>query len=219
MKQQLFEEVDNYITGLFPEGMSELNNTNENIRRNGLPDISVSPAQGQLLQVLALSCKAKRILEIGTLGGYSTIWMAKALPQGGKLITIESEPKHAAVALQNIREAQLHDTVEIKEGKALDVLQTLRGAEPFDLIFIDADKLPYTEYFQEALKLSKSGTTIICDNVIRGGRVLDKNSMDDNVKGVQRLNQYLSTCTAVTATILQTVGAKEHDGMAIAIVK
>lgn len=218
MNEQIFEKVDDYINGLFFENDPALTFATENIVANGIADASISPVQGQLLQVFAKACNAKKILEIGTLGGYSTIWLAKALPDDGMVITLEFDPFHAQVAKQNIDHAQLKNKVEIKTGKALDILPSLQTEAPFDLIFIDADKPPYTEYFQWALKLSRKGSIIICDNVIRNGKVLDEQSSDEKVTGVQRLNTFLSTCKEVKATILQTVGSKEYDGMVIAIV-
>jgi caffeoyl-CoA O-methyltransferase len=170
---------------------------------------------------MAKLVNAKRILELGTLAGYSTIWMARALPAGGRLISLEFDPKHAAVAQKNIERAGLGDMVEIRIGKAIDLLPVLKeeGAGPFDMIFIDADKPPYKEYFEWALKLSRPGTLIIADNVVRDGKVLDGNSTDEMVRGAQRFNTALAASTEVIATILQTVGVKEHDGMAIAVVK
>lgn len=219
MDDQIFEKVDDYINGLFFENDPDLTFATDNIVANGIADASISPVQGQLLQVFAKACNAKKILEIGTLGGYSTIWLAKALPNNGKVITIEFDPFHAKVAKQNMDHAQLENKVDIKVGKALDILPTLAAEAPFDLVFIDADKPPYTEYFQQALMYSRKGTIIICDNVIRNGKVLDEYSTDEKVKGVQRLNTFLSTCKEVKATILQTVGSKEYDGMVLAIVQ
>jgi caffeoyl-CoA O-methyltransferase len=171
--------------------------------------------------VLALLCNAKNILELGTLAGYSTIWMARALPKDGKLISLEYDPKHAAVAQENIERAGVAGQVQIKTGKALDILPQLHaeGAGPFDMIFIDADKPPYADYFEWALKLSRPGTLIVADNVIRDGKVLDENSADAAVRGAQRFNKVLGASTAVTATILQMVGVKEYDGMALAVVR
>jgi predicted O-methyltransferase YrrM len=185
-----------------------------------IPQISVTPTQGKFLQLMLLSCKAKRVLELGTLGAYSTIWMARAIPADGKIITVEFDPHHARVASQNIAKAGYSDKIDLRTGKAMDILNELisKGEEAFDFIFIDADKPPYTEYFELALQLSHPGTIIICDNVIREGKVLDENTTDEKVKGVQRLNQMLANNPKVTATIMQTVGAKEYDGMAIAIV-
>jgi caffeoyl-CoA O-methyltransferase len=190
------------------------------IEKANIPPISVSANQGKFLQVLAKICNAKRILEVGTLAGYSTIWMARALPPNGKLISLEFEPLHAQVAKSNIDKAGLGNVVDIRVGKAIDLLPQLEanGEGPFDLIFIDADKPPYTEYFQWALKLSRPGTLIVADNVIREGNVLDENSSDDMVQGARRFNAFLASSSEVTATIIQTVGSKMHDGMALAVV-
>lgn len=221
MTNKIFEDVDNYIAGLLGHEDETLQHATRANQEAGLPDISISPNQGKLLQIFAMACGAKKILELGTLGAYSTIWMAKTLPQGGKLVTIEFDEHHAAVARKNIEHAKLGDKIDLRVGKALDILHELvsAGEGPFDLVFIDADKPPYTEYFQYALKLSRPGTIIICDNVVRNGAVLDANSTDEKVQGVQRLNAFLSTCKEVTATILQTVGVKEYDGMVVAVVK
>ncbi len=221
MDQQLFESVDQYISQLFHDGDDCLKATEQSIIESGIPQISVSPNQGKFLHILAKLCNAKKILEMGTLGGYSTIWMARALPENGKLVTLEIDKKHAEVAQQNFNRCGLASKIEIRLGKAIDILPQLKteGAGPFDMIFIDADKPPYTEYFKWALQLSKPGTLIIADNVIREGKVLLAESPDEMVTGVKRFNQFLSQCTDVTATIFQTVGTKEHDGMAIALVK
>lgn len=216
----LFEQVDHYISGLLAPEDAILTGTIQSLAANGIPDMSVSPNQGKLLQVFATACKATKILELGTLGGYSTIFLARALPEGGKVISLECDERYAAVAQQNIDNAGLSEKVEIRTGKALDLLPVLleQNEGPFDLFFIDADKPPYTDYFQYALKLSRPGSIIICDNVIRNGKVLDPDSSDEKVQGVQRLNAFLKDCKDVTATILQTVGVKEHDGMVIAVV-
>lgn len=221
MNPSLFESVDQYISQLFQDEDDCLKATEQSIIESGIPPISISPNQGKFLQLLAKLCNAKKILEIGTLGGYSTIWMARALPEDGKLITLEIDKKHAEVAQQNFNRCGLASTIEIRLGKAIDILPQLQaeGAGPFDMIFIDADKPPYTEYFQWALQLSRPGTLIIADNVIREGKVLLEQSPDEMVSGVKRFNEYLSNCTDVAATIFQTVGSKEHDGMAMAIVK
>lgn len=220
MTQTSFEQTDHYIAALLAPDDPVLTATEQSIIAAGMPVISVSANQGKFLQMLALLCRANKILELGTLGGYSTIWMARALPPGGKLTTIELEPAYAEVARKNITLAGLSDKIDIRIGKGLDVLPQLEaeGAGPFDLIFIDADKPPYVEYFQHALRLSRPGTLIVADNVIREGKVLDPNSPDEMVKGAQRFNQMLAAEKRVTATILQTVGVKEWDGMALAIV-
>jgi predicted O-methyltransferase YrrM len=221
MGTTLFSKVDNYISSLLAHQDQVLINTIASLDEAGLPQHSVSANQGKFLQVLMAACNAKNVLELGTLGGYSTIWIARALPDGGKVISIEVDPHHATVAQQNIRRAGLSEKVDIRTGKALDILPALLKEQkaPFDLIFIDADKPPYVEYFEYALKLARPGSIIVCDNVIREGKVLLENSTDEKVKGVQRLNQMLSTNKKVTATILQTVGVKEYDGMVVAVVK
>jgi caffeoyl-CoA O-methyltransferase len=221
MDINIFGAVDDYISNLFEKEDSSLKATEQSIIDSKIPAISISPNQGKFLQILARTNNAKKILEIGTLAGYSTIWLARALPKNGKLITLEYEPLHARVAQKNIEHAGLESIVEIREGKALDLLPKLveEGAGPFDMIFIDADKAPYKEYFDWSLKLSRSGTLIVADNVIREGKVLDAKSTDEMVNGVKRFNAALAANPAVTATIIQTVGSKEHDGMALAIVK
>jgi caffeoyl-CoA O-methyltransferase len=220
MDKELFGRVDQYINNLLVDEDDALTATEASITEANIPQISISPNQGKFLQVLARLCNAKKILEIGTLAGYSTIWLARALPQDGQLITLEFDPKHADVAHKNIIRAGLDSIIDIRIGKALDTLPQIEmeGIAPFDMIFIDADKTPYTEYFQWALRLSRPGTLIVADNVIREGKVLDPNSPDEMVQGVQRFNDMLAKTTSVTATIIQTIGAKDHDGMAIAIV-
>ena len=215
-----FEKVDSYIAGLVGHEDDALKSTIKSIEDAGIPSISVSANQGKFLQVLAKSCGAKRILEIGTLAGYSTIWLARALPSYGKLISLEYDPKHALVAQKNIDVAGLSSIVDIRVGKAIDLLPKLvaENVKPFDLIFIDADKPPYKEYFEWSLKLSRSGTLIIADNVIREGKVMDPNCSDEMVIGARRFNESLAGNPKVTATIIQNVGTKDHDGMAIAVV-
>lgn len=221
MDNKLFESVDHYISNLLAYEDEALVAATRSLEAAGMPAISVSPNQGKFLQILALLCNAKNILELGTLAGYSTIWMARALPKEGILISLEADPKHAEVAQKNIEHAGLASLVDIRIGKALDILPQLytEKAGPFDMIFIDADKPPYAEYFQWALRLSRPGTLIVADNVIREGQVLNNNPGDERVIGAQRFNNMLGASTAVTATILQMVGVKEYDGMAIAVVK
>ncbi|MEO5582122.1 MAG: O-methyltransferase [Saprospiraceae bacterium] len=221
MDKQIFGDIDQYINQLLLPEDTFLKDVIKSIEVAGLPPISVSANQGRFLQILALLCKPKRILELGTLGGFSTIWMARTLPEDGKLISLEIDPTCASVAQNNINRAGLTDKVEIRIGKAIDLLPKLiaAGDGPFDMIFIDADKPPYAEYFEYAVILSRPGTLIICDNVIRDGKVLDPHSADEMVQGVQRFNLALSGDKRVDATIIQTVGLKEHDGMAIAVVK
>jgi caffeoyl-CoA O-methyltransferase len=220
MDNTIFSSVDNYISSLLITPDAALTKTEASIESENIPPISVSPNQGKFLHILAKLCNAKKILEIGTLGAYSTIWMARALPKDGKLITLELDSHHASVAQKNIDNAGLKSIVDIRLGQAIELLPKIKtnGEGPFDMIFIDADKPPYVEYFQWALKLSRPGTLIIADNVIRDGKVLDTQSTDPMVIGAQRFNKMLSTIDSVTATIIQTVGTKEHDGMALAVV-
>src|SRR5271170_8116419 len=187
----------------------------------GLPPISVTPNLGKLLLILARMQQARAILEIGTLGGYSTIWLARALPPGGRLITLEADSKHAEVAQANIARAGLADKVELRLGKALDMLPeiALEGLGSFDLIFIDADKGNYPGYIEWALKLSRPGTLIIGDNVVRDGKVLDAADPDPSVQGVRRMNEIIAAEPRLSATAIQTVGSKGYDGFMIAIVR
>jgi predicted O-methyltransferase YrrM len=186
----------------------------------GLPAISVSPAQGKLLQVLALAQGARTVLEIGTLGGYSAIWLARALPPGGRLITLEAHPRHAEVARANLANAGLADVAEVKAGRAQDTLPLLHaeGSGPFDMIFIDADKPGYTDYLAWSVRLSRPGTMIVADNVVRGGAVADPASRDADVRGVRRFIAALAAEPRLSGTVLQTVGSKGYDGFAIAVV-
>ena len=220
MDNTIFEKVDNYISNLVGQEDQVLKDTTALIEAERISNASISPNQGKFLQVLAIACNAKKILELGTLGAYSTVWLAKAIPDDGKVITIEFDARHAAIARKNIENAGLTDKIEIREGAALDILPQLEKESigPFDFIFIDADKPPYVEYFQWAIKLGRPRTIIVADNVIRNGKVLDSESSDEKVQGVQRLNSFLQSCNEVTATILQTVGIKEFDGMVVAVI-
>ena len=220
ISQQLFESVDQYIEDLFDEEDNVLKIAQDTMTDTTMPGANVSANQGKFLLLLAKLNNAKKILEIGTLGGYSTIWLGRSLPADGELITLELDQQNADIAQQNITTAGLDAVVEIKVGKALDILPEIEaeGLGPFDMIFIDADKPPYTEYFEWAIKLSRPGTLIIADNVVREGKILEPDNTDEKVKGVQRFNKMLAESKLVTATIIQTVGSKYHDGMAIAIV-
>ena len=220
MNTDIFEKVDKYISDLLGKEDKALKDATKSLDIEGLPQISVTANQGKFLQVMAMACNATKILELGTLAGYSTIWLARMLPENGKMITIEFDKHHANVARKNIDNAGLTKKVDLRVGKALDILPKMiaNNEGPFDMIFIDADKPPYAEYFEYAVTLSRPGTLIICDNVIREGKVLDSKSKDEKVQGVQRLNKMLSINKKVTATILHTVGVKEYDGMAIAVV-
>jgi caffeoyl-CoA O-methyltransferase len=217
----LFGQVDDYIRDLVGKEDDALKAAAHSVVDHGIPPIAVSVNQGKFLHVMALAVRAKKILEIGTLAGYSTIWMARALPADGKLISLEYDPKHADVARANIDRAGLSNKVEVRVGKAIDSLPVLEKekAGPFDMIFIDADKPPYKEYYEWAIRLSRPGTLIIADNVIREGKVLDPKSEDDMVQGVQRFNQAMAANAATIGTIVQNVGAKVHDGMAIMVVQ
>lgn len=183
-----------------------------------LPAIDVSPNQGKLLHIYARMMGAKRVLEIGTLGGYSTIWLAKALPEDGKVITLEFEPRHAEIAAKNIRRAGLENRVTILVGPALESLPKLAASAPFDLIFIDADKKNNPAYLEWALKYSRKGTVIIGDNVVRSGRITDESNQDEHIAGIREFLQRQGKEKGVTATAVQTVGAKGWDGFSIAIV-
>ncbi|MEH7350354.1 O-methyltransferase [Gottfriedia acidiceleris] len=186
----------------------------------GLPSIDVSPTQGKLLYLLAKIKSAKNILEIGTLGGYSSIWLARALPEDGKLTTLEISDEHAKVAKQNIIEAKLQDKVEIMIGKALDTLPTLKESKSsFDFIFIDADKPNNPHYLKWALKLANSGALIIVDNVVRNGEVIYETNQDESVKGVRQLMDLLASDPRIDSTAIQTVGLKGFDGFVIGVVK
>jgi predicted O-methyltransferase YrrM len=221
MNQDLFTAVDGYINDLFAPEDEVLKLTLQSLADANLPQHSVSPNQGKLLQLLAGLCQAQKILEIGTLGGYSTIWLARALPPTGRLTTLESDPHHARIAQRNIERAGLTAQIDLRLGKALDLLPQLAAEQvaPFDLIFIDADKPPYVEYFHWAIRLARPGTLIVADNVIREGKVLDPHSADEKVQGVQRFNAMLAEYPSVTATILPTIGMKGYDGMALAVVQ
>lgn len=220
MTEPLWTSVDDYITSLFVPPDPVLQETLAASEAAELPSISVAPNEGKLLMLLAQLCGARKILEIGTLGGYSTIWLARGITPGGTLITLEANPKHAEVARANIANAGLDNVVEIRLGPAIDTLTQLSAQHsgPFDLIFIDADKESYPAYLAAALKLSRRGSLIVADNVIRDGEVTNPDSSDPRVQGARRFNQLLADEPRVRATAIQTVGRKGHDGMAIAIV-
>jgi predicted O-methyltransferase YrrM len=220
MTQRTWTSVDRYLDDLLVGRDTVLEAALQASVDAGLPAIAVSPTQGKLLNLLARVRGARTILEIGTLGGYSTIWLARALPADGHLVTLEMDPKHAEVARANIGRAGLTARVEVRLGRALDTLQQLGSgnAGPFDLIFIDADKPSLPEYFLWALRLSRPGTLIAIDNVVREGAVIDSTSRDASVQGVRRLNELMASEPRVSATAIQTVGAKGYDGFALALV-
>jgi predicted O-methyltransferase YrrM len=214
---ETWSAVDDFITSSLVPADAALDDAQEASRASGLPPISVSAAQGKFLHLLARIQGARRILEIGTLGGYSTIWLARALPPGGRVITLEFDPKHADVARGNIARAGLTDLVDVRVGRAIDTLPTLAGGDPFDLIFIDADKPSTTDYFGWALKLSRKGSVIVVDNVVRGGKVVAPDG-DQDAQGMRTFMAALGAERRVSATAVQTVGVKGYDGFAIAVV-
>ena len=213
---KLWQDVDRYIDDSLVHQDTALQAALDASDAAGLPQISVSPAHGKLLWMLARLVGARRILEIGTLGGYSTIWLARALPAEGRLISLEALERHAALARANIDRAGLSRVVEVKVGQALDTLPSLSG--PFDLAFIDADKQNNPDYFRWALKLSRPGSLIVVDNVVRDGAVIRSESRDASVQGVRRLYDLIENEPRVSATAIQTVGAKGYDGFAVALV-
>lgn len=221
MNQELFTSVDTYIATLFAAEDDVLKSARLAIEAANMPGISISPSQSQFLYLLALLCRAQQILEIGTLGGYSAIAMARAIPPGGRLVTIEHSPKHAEVARANLAVAGLAQVVEVREGSALDVLPQLEaeGAGPFDLVFIDADKAAYPAYLEWSLRLARPGTLIVADNVVRHGEVLTADSSDPDLRGIQQFNAALAADPRLAATILPTVGVKGYDGFALAVVR
>jgi predicted O-methyltransferase YrrM len=217
---ELWSAVDRYISGLLVPDDPVLDSVLRECAAAGLPEIHVSRNQGKMLQILAQSAGARSILEIGTLGGYSTIWLARALPKGGRLVTLEYESKHARVAARNIANAGFAGAVELRVGRAQDTLPELaaEGQGPFDFIFIDADKQGYPEYFTWAMRLSRPGSLIVADNVVRNGGVADAASQDPSIQGVRRMNELVAKERRVSATAIQTVGAKGYDGFMLALV-
>lgn len=218
IKSPLWTKVDDYINDQLIPADSALKAARKAAAAARMPDIAVTPSQGKLLHLLARSIKARNILEIGTLGAYSTIWLARALPANGKLITLEFSPKHAQVARKNLARAGLAKKVDLREGAALDTLPKIAAERRrFDFFFIDADKENNANYFQWALKLSRPGSLIFVDNVIRDGQVANPRSKDPMVQGVRRLNDLLKKERRVVATTVQTVGAKGYDGFTLAL--
>ncbi len=217
MADEIWNDVDDFVSARFVQADSALDAALAASKAAGLPEINVAPNQGKLLMLLAQAMGARRILEVGTLGGYSTIWLARGLAPGGSLVTLEANPDYAKVAGANLARAGIADRVEIRVGRALDTLPQLAadGAGPFDLVFIDADKPPTAEYFQWALKLTRPGGVIIVDNVVREGAILDADSEDRMVQGIRRFFDAVAAEPRVDATVIQTVGGKGHDGMAI----
>jgi predicted O-methyltransferase YrrM len=220
MSLKTWSAVDSYIAENLLPADTVLEAALRSNRSRGLPEIDVSPAQGKLLYLLAKMNNARRILEIGTLGGYSTIWLARALPADGKVVTLELEQHHADVAQVNFKMAGLSERIDLRVGPALKSLEAIgkKNAGPFDLVFIDADKPNNPNYLDWAIRLSRPGTVIVCDNVIRDGAVIDGQSGDPNVEGARAAFSFLAKDARLEATAIQTVGAKGYDGFAIAIV-
>jgi predicted O-methyltransferase YrrM len=218
--QELWSEVDDYIVDVLHLSDDALAAAVRSSDEAGLPSIQVTAPQGKFIHLLARSLGARRILEVGTLGGYSTIWLARALPADGELITIEIDAKHAEVARSNIERAKLSDRVTLVNGDAREVLEDLehQPAAPFDLTFIDADKPNIPIYFESALRMSRPGSVIIVDNVVREGKVIEPETDDASVQGVRKLNEMMSSNPRISSTIIQTVGVKGYDGLAIALV-
>jgi len=220
MTESHWTAVDQYIVDTLIPSDAALGHALQSSAEAGLPPIQVSPAQGRFLHLLARACGACNILEIGTLGGYSTIWLARALPADGLLITLELDPKHAEVARANVAYAGLEPRIEVRRGLALDLLPALaaEGRPPFDLTFIDADKATSAEYFTWAVQLSRVGSVIVADNVVRGGALTDATSNDPSVDGARRLHEAIAAEPRVSATTIQTVGLKGYDGFTFALV-
>jgi predicted O-methyltransferase YrrM len=219
MSDERWSTVDAFIEDQLLPSDRDLDRVLEGSDKAGLPSIQVSPPQGKLLNLLARAVGARTILELGTLGGYSTLWMARALPLGGRLLTLEADPAHAAVARANLESAGVADRVEIRLGPALETLPLLlsEGKAPFDFVFIDADKVGYADYLSWAHRLSRVGTLIVADNVVRGGSIVDS-SPDEASQGIRRFYRALATSPGLSATAIQTVGAKGYDGLALILV-
>jgi predicted O-methyltransferase YrrM len=218
MKNEQWNAVDEYIERTIIGSDDALQAALDSSASAGLPAIAVSPAQGKLLHLIARLIHARAILEIGTLGAYSTIWLARALPKDGKLISLEVDPHHADVARQNIARAGLQSVAEVRLGAALDTLPKLRSEGPFDIFFIDADKANIPEYFRWSIDLGHSGSVIIVDNVVRDGALADPDTKDEAVIGVRRLHEMIHKEPRVTSTTIQTVGMKGYDGFTMAVV-
>ncbi len=220
MTQELWTSVEGYIRDLFTPPDRALDGALEASRAAGLPAIAVAPNEGKLLFLLARLLRARRILEIGTLGGYSTIWLARGVEADGCVVTLELSPEHAAVAVSNLERAGVAGRVDVRVGRAAESLAHLaaEGGPAFDMVFIDADKAGYPEYFRRALELSRAGTLIVADNVVRDGAVIDRENTSPDIEGIRRFNELVANEPRVIATAVQTVGSKGYDGFAIALV-
>ncbi len=217
MPEEIWNKVDDYLDRMIVDQDHALLAALKDSEEADLPRINVSPPQGKMLHILARSLSAKRILEMGTLGAYSTIWLARALPDDGEMLSLEVNQKHAEVSRRNLERANLSKKVKIILGTALDSLSTLykNGSKPFDFIFIDADKQNYPGYFDWAIKLSHSGSMIVVDNVVRKGSIIETGNTDPNVKGVKEMLSSIRSYKNIIATAIQTVGVKGHDGFAL----
>ena len=220
MDKKLWTAVDQYTTELLFPADPVLDAALAANEAAGLPSISVSPSQGKMLMMLAQMLGASRILEIGTLGGYSSIWLARALGTAGRIVTLEADPKHAEVARSNIARAGFASVIDVRLGDARVSIQQLaaEGAGPFDLVFIDADKQSIPHYLEWSLKLTRPGSLIIIDNVIRDGALIDAKSTDPSVRGARRMHEMLAAEPRVNATTIQTVGSKGYDGFTLALI-
>jgi len=220
MGQEVWEAVDKFLDKMMIPHDPALEDALAAAAAAKLPAIQVSSVQGKFLQLLARILGARNILEIGTLGGYSTLWMARALPEGGRIITLEADPKHADVAKKNFARAGVESKVELRLGKALDTLPQVaaEGLGPFDLFFIDANKSNMPEYFEWSLKLARKGSVIIADNVVREGVILDEKSKDADIQGIRRFLEMVGKEKRVSGTALQTVSTKNYDGFALVLV-
>ena len=218
--KEIWKQVDRYFADALIAHGEEFNAALDENRKADLPAIDVTPLQGKFLEVLIRATGGKRILEIGTLGAYSTLWLARALPHDGLVVTLELEPRHAQIARQNLEAAGFADRVDLRLGPASETLAALAKEHvvPFDFIFIDADKASYPEYLQWSLKLSRPGTLIVADNVVRDGKVIDAEHPDPNVQGIRRFTEMVSKESRLSATVLQTVAGKGYDGFVIAVV-
>jgi predicted O-methyltransferase YrrM len=221
MSEQLWAEVDGYIEQRLVGEDPVLAAAREASAEAGLPPIALTPALGKLLHLLARIHGARRVLEVGTLGGYSTIWLARALPDDGEVVTLELNPRYAEVATANAERAGLAGLIKVKVGPALDSLRSLvaEHADPFDLVFIDADKQSTPEYFELALELTRPGSVIVTDNVVRGGALADADTQDPGAQGMRRFHELLAAQSRVSATTVQTVGSKGYDGFTLALVE
>ena len=218
--KDIWKQVDQYFTDALIAPSESFNAALEGNRAARLPAIDVTPLQGRFLELLVRATGARRALEIGTLGGYSTLWLARALPVGGIVVTLELEARHAEVARENLKNAGLADRVDLRVAPALQTLETiaLEPIDPFDFIFIDADKAGYPDYLRWSLKLSRPGTLIVADNVVRDGKVIDPHDSDPNIRGIRQFIDLVAAEPRLSTTVVQTVGSKGYDGFAIAVV-